>query len=62
MLNSNKEALVCEEVRLNWTELNGLSNQLGYAMKKLGVGYGDRVGLLALNEPEYVAMFYGSAR
>ncbi|MBP1608501.1 MAG: AMP-dependent CoA ligase/synthetase [Acidobacteria bacterium] len=59
MLNSNKEALVCEEVRLNWTELNGLSNQLGYAMKKLGVGYGDRVGLLALNEPEYLAMFYG---
>ena len=38
MLNSDKEALVCEEVRLNWTELNGLSNQLGYAMKRLGGG------------------------
>ena len=28
-------------------------------MKNLGVGYGDRVALLALNEPEYYDMYFG---
>ncbi len=59
MLNPDKEALVCEGERFTWSEANGRANQLGYMMKKLGVGHGDRVGLLALNEPEYLEMFYG---
>lgn len=59
MLNPDKEALVCEDQRFTWSEANARANQLGYMMKKLGVGYGDRVGLLALNEPEYLEMFYG---
>jgi len=59
ILNPDKEALVCEDARFTWSEANGRANQLGYAMKKLGVAPGDRVGLLALNEPEYLEMFYG---
>jgi acyl-CoA synthetase (AMP-forming)/AMP-acid ligase II len=59
MLNPDKEALVCEDQRFTWTEGNARTNQLGHMMKKLGVGHGDRVGLLALNEPEYLEMFYG---
>ena len=59
MLNPDKEAAVCEDVRLTWSESNARANQLGYAMQKLGVGHGDRVGLLALNEPEYLDMYFG---
>ena len=59
MLNPDKEAAVCEDVRLTWSESNARANQLGYAMQRLGVGHGDRVGLLALNEPEYLDMYFG---
>jgi acyl-CoA synthetase (AMP-forming)/AMP-acid ligase II len=58
-LNPDKEALVCEDVRLTWSECNDRANRLAHAMRKLGVGHGDRVGLLALNEPEYLDMYYG---
>jgi fatty-acyl-CoA synthase len=59
MLNPDKEALVCEDVRLTWAESNARANQLCHAMRRLGIGHGDRVGLLALNEPEYLDLFYG---
>jgi acyl-CoA synthetase (AMP-forming)/AMP-acid ligase II len=58
-LNPEKEALVCEDVRLTWSECNARANRIGRAMQKLGIGQGDRVGLLALNEPEYLDLFYG---
>ena len=58
MLSPDKEAIVCEDVRYTWSEPNG-PNQLANAMKKLGIKHGDRVGILALNEPEYLTMFYG---
>ncbi len=59
MLDPEKEAIVCEDVRLTWSEANAEANKLAHAMKKLGVERGVRVGLLALNEPEYLSMFFG---
>jgi len=59
MLNPDGEAIVCETIRLTWSQSNARTNRLSHAMRALGVGYGDRVGLLALNEPEYLDMFYG---
>lgn len=59
MLSPDKEALVCEDRRFTWSESNANANRLARAMRKLGVGHGDRVALLALNEPEYLDMFYG---
>ncbi len=59
MLNPDKEALVCEDRRFTWAEGNANTNKLAHAMRRLGVGHGDRVALLALNEPEYIDMFYG---
>jgi fatty-acyl-CoA synthase len=41
------------------SEANACANRLVSAMRKLGVGHGDRVGLLALNEPEYLDLYYG---
>jgi acyl-CoA synthetase (AMP-forming)/AMP-acid ligase II len=58
-LNPDKEALVCEDVRLTYSQANAEANKLMRAMEKLGVGHGDRVGILALNDVEYLHMFFG---
>lgn len=58
-LTPDREGLVCEKTRRTYKELNERANRLANAMKALGVGYGDRVGLLALNEPEYYDLYFG---
>ena len=59
MLTPEREGLVCEHIRRSFGELNGRANRLANAMRGLGVGHGDRVGLLALNEPEYYDLLFG---
>jgi len=59
LLTPNREGLVCEEIRRTYGELNERANQFANAMLRLGVGRGDRVALLALNEPEYYDMLFG---
>ncbi|MBL7176452.1 MAG: long-chain-fatty-acid--CoA ligase [Desulfobacteraceae bacterium] len=59
ILSPDKEGLVCEDVRRNFKEMNERANRLANAMQGLGVGHGDRVGMLALNESEYYDMFFG---
>lgn len=58
-LTPKREGLVCEEIRRTYQDLNERANRLANAMMKLGVRRGDRVGLLALNEPEYYDMYFG---
>jgi len=58
-MTPDREALVCESIRRTYRQLNGRANRLANAMKALGVGHGDRVGILALNEPEYFDMYFG---
>jgi len=58
-LTPAREGLVCEDVRRTYKDLNDRANRLANAMKAIGIGYGDRVGLLALNEPEYYDMYFG---
>jgi acyl-CoA synthetase (AMP-forming)/AMP-acid ligase II len=58
-LSPNQEGLVCEQVRRTFRQLNEQANRLAHAMRALGVGQGDRVALLALNEPEYYDLFFG---
>jgi len=59
LLTPDREALVCEDVRMTFSELNARANKLANAMKKMGIGLGDRVCILAFNEPEYFEMYYG---
>ena len=58
-MTPDREGLVCEGVRRTYRQLNDRANRLANAMKALGVAYGDRVALLALNEPEYYDMYFG---
>ena len=59
VLTPQREGLVCGEIRRSFAELNERANRLAHAMLALGVGHGDRVALLALNEPEYFDMLFG---
>ena len=59
MLSPKQEALVVGDVRYTYRELNERSNRLANAMKKMGIGRGDRIALLALNEPEYLELYFG---
>jgi fatty-acyl-CoA synthase len=59
MLSPNKEALICDELRLNYKQVNERSNRFANMILKMGIRKGDRVGLLALNVPEYYDMFFG---
>jgi acyl-CoA synthetase (AMP-forming)/AMP-acid ligase II len=54
-----REGLVCEGIRRTYKDLNDRANRLANAMKDLGIGHGDRVSILALNEPEYYDMYFG---
>ncbi len=58
-LTPDREGLVCEGVRRTFKDLNERANRLAHAMKDLGVGHGDRVALLALNDPEYFDLYFG---
>jgi acyl-CoA synthetase (AMP-forming)/AMP-acid ligase II len=58
-MTPDREALVCEDIRRTYRQLNERTNRLANTMKSLGVGHGDRVGILALNEPEYFDMYFG---
>jgi len=59
LLTPNREGLVCEGVRRSYGELNQRANRFANAMLGLGVGFGDRVAMLALNEPEYYDVLFG---
>jgi acyl-CoA synthetase (AMP-forming)/AMP-acid ligase II len=59
LITPEREGLVCEDIRRSFRELNERANRFANAMLGLGVGCGDRVALLALNEPEYYDMLFG---
>ncbi len=58
-LTPDREGLVCEGTRRTFSELNERSNRLARAMQKLGVQAGERVAILALNEPQYYDLYFG---
>ncbi len=59
LLSPDKEGMVCDDQRFTFKQLNERSNRLANFMLGMGIRKGDRVGLLALNVPEYYDMFFG---
>ncbi len=63
MFTPDKPALSFEGVVWNYAFLAGRIEALARAMKsELGVHRGDRVAVLALNRPDYLALLYACAR
>lgn len=58
-LAPQKEAIVWENVRLTYGELDNLSNRVANALVEMGIGYGDKVALNCTNLPYFPVVYYG---
>ena len=61
LLNRNGVAMMFENRRRTWIELADRVARLAGALKALGVGRGDRVAVLSLNQDRYVELYLGVA-
>ena len=55
------EAVVDGDERWTYAEFGARANQLGHGLAALGVGKGDRVGILSPNSHHFLEAFYGVA-
>ncbi len=62
MIAPDKEAIVFEDTRLTYAELNERSNQLASRMQSWGVGSGDRVGIMQVNCNEVIETYFAAAK
>ena len=58
--HANKEAVVCGDTRLTYSEFGGRVNAWANAMRSLGVGKGDRVAILSQNCHRVLEAFFGT--
>jgi acyl-CoA synthetase (AMP-forming)/AMP-acid ligase II len=58
----SQEALVFNDTRLTWSELDSLSDALARGLIARGVGVGDRVGFLMKNRVELVALMLATIK
>ena len=58
-LAPQKEAVVWNDVRLTYGQLEAMSNQVANALTELGVGHGDKVALNCPNLPFFPVIYYG---
>jgi len=54
--------LVCDDIRLTFSEMNSRANQFANAMKAMGIKYGDTVAIVANNVVEYYDAYFGLAK
>jgi long-chain acyl-CoA synthetase len=54
-----KTAIILDEHRLSYAELNGAANKIANALADLGVERGDKVALMLPNTPHFPIAYYG---
>jgi long-chain acyl-CoA synthetase len=54
-----KVAVVLDDMKLRWAEINGAANKLANALVKLGVQPGDKVAIMLPNTPHFPICYYG---
>lgn len=60
--DGDRAALICEDRRYTYAEVQGLSWAAQHALAELGVGAGERVVLVVNDEPAFPAWFLGALR
>jgi long-chain acyl-CoA synthetase len=58
-LTPDNEAIVLNDTRITYGQLDALSNQVANALVKLGVGHDDKVALNCPNLPYFPIVYYG---
>ncbi len=59
LLTPEREAIVCNDVRLTYGQLNSHSNKVANALVDMGIGHGDKVALSCPNLPYFPVVYYG---
>lgn len=55
----NKEAVIFNDVRLTYGQIDALSNRVANALVEMGIGYDDKVALVCPNLPHFPIVYYG---
>jgi long-chain acyl-CoA synthetase len=58
-LAPQKEAIVFNETRLTYGQLDAMSNKVANALVEMGISYGDKVALNCPNLPYFPVVYYG---
>ena len=58
-LTPDKEAIVWNEMRFSFGQLNNLANRVANALVEMNVGHGDKVALCCPNLPFFPVVYYG---
>jgi long-chain acyl-CoA synthetase len=58
-LSPDKEAIVWNDTRLSYAQLDAMSNKVANALVKMGIGHGDKVALNCPNLPFFPIVYYG---
>ncbi len=57
-----RTAVICQDYRLSYRELDGLCSQAANGLRSLGIGPGDAVGLACGNRAEFIVAYYAILR
>ena len=58
----DEEALVYEDTRLSWRQLNARANQFAHALRHMGFKPGDLIAIYSDNNNQYVEAIFGAAK
>src|SRR6185503_10562879 len=58
-LAPQKEAVVWNDTRITYGQLDAMSNKVANALTKMGIGFGDKVALNCPNLPFFPIVYYG---
>lgn len=57
-LTPNKEAVIWNDMRLSYGQLNAYVNKIANGLVEMGIGYGDKVALSCFNLPYFPMVYY----
>ena len=61
-LHPRRPALIAPERRYSYADLNQEANRAAHALMALGLREGDRIGILAMNDPRFLTLLFGAGK
>jgi long-chain acyl-CoA synthetase len=58
----DKTAVILDDFKLTYAQLNGAANQVANALRAAGLKQGDRVGIMLPNIPQFPIVFFGALK
>ncbi|MFD1710239.1 AMP-binding protein [Ottowia sp. GY511] len=55
-------AFIDQDATYTWPEMDRLATRIGQRLQALGIGHGDRIGVILPNQIEWVALYFAAAR